>query len=131
VSGRAFFYEEIDGVIKNLPNNKSPRPDGFTNEFYKKCWPIIKADFYNVCKDFLDSSLCLRSINSSHISLIPKVDSPSSISDYRPISLLNSSVKLITKLLANRLQPLITGIVHKNQWFHSVKNHTRLLGLGL
>ena len=111
-----FSSEEIDGVIKNLPNNKSPGPDGFTNEFYKKCWPIIKTDFYNLCNHFFDSSLCLRSINSSHITLIPKVDNPSSISDYRPISLLNSFVKLITKLLANRLQPLITGIVHKNQY---------------
>jgi retron-type reverse transcriptase len=39
-----------------------------------------------------------------------------SINDYRPISLLNSSIKLITKLLANRLQPLITKLVHANQY---------------
>jgi hypothetical protein len=98
-----FPNEEIDGVIKNLPNNKSPGPNGFNNEFYKKCWPVIKTDFYRLCRDFHDNSICLRSINSSHITLIPKVDNPASLSDYRPISLLNSSVKLITKLLANRL----------------------------
>lgn len=82
-----FTNAEIDGVIKNLPNNKSPEPDGFNNEFYKHCWPFIKNDFYELCRAFHESSLCLRSINSSHITLILKVDSPTTISDYRPISL--------------------------------------------
>lgn len=40
-----FSSAEIDEVIKNLPNNKSPGLDGFNNEFYKKYWPIIKSDF--------------------------------------------------------------------------------------
>jgi len=44
------------------------------------------------------------------------VDRPTRISEYRPISLLNSSVKIITKLLANRLQPLITKLIHVNQY---------------
>lgn len=109
-----FSSNEIDGVIKNLPNNKSPGSDGFNNEFYKKCWFIIKADFYNLCKAFHENRLCLRSINSSRITLVPKVENPVSISDYRPISLLNSSLKLLTKLLANRLQPIITKLVHRN-----------------
>ena len=37
-----FSTAEIDETIKRLPNNKSPGPDGFTNEFIKKCWSIIK-----------------------------------------------------------------------------------------
>jgi len=66
--------------------------------------------------DFYQGNLCLRSINSSFITLIPKVDGPISVNDFRPISLLNSSIKIITKLLANRLQPHITSLVHKNQY---------------
>ena len=38
------------------------------------------------------------------------------VSDFRPISLLNSSVKLLIKTLANRLQPKITSLIHKNQY---------------
>lgn len=60
--------------------------------------------------------MCLRSINGSYITLIPKVDGPTRINEYKPISLLNSSVKIITKLLANRLQPLITKLVYANQY---------------
>lgn len=111
-----FSNTEVDEVIKNLPNNKSPGPDGFNNEFYKKCWDIIKSDIYNLCRAFHENGVCLRSINSSHITLVPKVDSPMTIADYRPISLLNSSVKLLTKILANRLQPVITKLVHRNQY---------------
>ena len=111
-----FTTTEIDAVIRNLPNNKSPGPDGFNNEFFKQCWSIIKQDFYDLGRAFFQGSLCLRSINSSHITLLPKVDNPISISDYRPISLLNTSFKLLTKILANRLQPVITKMVHQNQY---------------
>jgi retron-type reverse transcriptase len=65
---------------------------------------------------FFDEEICLRSINTSHITLIPKKDGPSTAADYRPISLLNTSFKLITKVLANRLQKIIRQIIHKNQY---------------
>jgi retron-type reverse transcriptase len=52
----------------------------------------------------------------SHITLLPKVDGPRSVSEYRPISLLNTSIKIITKLLANRLQRVILDLIHKNQY---------------
>lgn len=103
-------------VIKALPNDKSPGPNGFNNEFLKKSWPIIRYDFYNLRNAFHGNSVCLRSINSSHITLIPKVDGARLVSKFRPISLLNCLVKLVTKLLANRLQPLITALIHKNQY---------------
>lgn len=47
---------------------------------------------------------------------MPKVDGPTRIGEFRPISLLNSSIKVLTKLLANRLQPFITRLVHANQY---------------
>jgi hypothetical protein len=47
--------------------------------------------------------------------LVHKVNNPAKINDYRPISLLSSVLKILTKLLANRLQPVILRIVHSNQ----------------
>lgn len=98
-----FSQEEIDNIIKTLPNDKSPGPDGFSNEFLKKSWSVIKQDFYDLCNAFYNNSVCLRSINSSYITLFPKTDAASLVTEFRPISLINSSVKLLTKLLANRL----------------------------
>jgi retron-type reverse transcriptase len=51
-----------------------------------------------------------------YITLIPKVPSPKNINEYRPITLLNCVLKLLTKLLADRLQKVVLKIVHKNQY---------------
>jgi hypothetical protein len=48
----AFSHEEIDDVIKNLPLDKSPGPYGFNTNFVKRCWPIIKQNFYGLCDAF-------------------------------------------------------------------------------
>jgi len=111
-----FSRDEIDAVISQLPRNKSPGPDGFNNEFIKSCWSFIANDFYDLIEDFQHGNLCLRSINASNITLIPKTEGANRINDFRPISLLNSSMKIITKLLANRLQGFIPRIIHKNQY---------------
>lgn len=50
------------------------------------------------------------------VTLVPKKDRPNMVNDFKPISLLNSSIKLITKLLANRLQRVILRLVHKNHY---------------
>jgi hypothetical protein len=111
-----FLKKDIDKIFAELPNNKSPGPDGFNGEFLKKCWPTLAQDFYDLCRDFFEGSVCLRRINSSYITLIHKKDCPLFISDFRPISLLNSSIKLLTKLLADRLQKVIISLVHANQY---------------
>jgi retron-type reverse transcriptase len=77
---------------------------------------LVAPDFYKLIEDFYNGNLCMRSINSSYITLVPKTDNPSMVGDFRPISLLNSSFKIITKLLAERLQKVILRLIHKNQY---------------
>lgn len=84
--------------------------------FVKKCWPIISQDFYNLCHAFYEGNVCLQSINGSYITLIPKHGNAVKVADFRPISLLNISVKIFTKILANRLQVLMPSLIHKNQY---------------
>lgn len=109
-----FTHEEIDQVMAHLPSDKSPGLDGFNIYFVKKCWPIIKYDFYELCQAFYQGDICLQSINGSYITLIPKVDAPTHSSNFRPLYLLNISVKIMTKLLADRLQRVITHYVRQN-----------------
>lgn len=111
-----FFREEIDKIIVVLPSNKSTGPDGFNGVFLKKCCVIIAQDFYDLCQGFWDRSINFQSINSFFITLVPKKDNPSLVGDFRPISLLNSSIKLITKILVYRLQKVIIPLIHKNQY---------------
>jgi hypothetical protein len=113
---RPFSTEEIDNVILDLPSDKALGPDGFNNSFTKKCWPIIRSDMYKLCFDIFHHRADLKSINHSYITLVPKKDNPEKVNDFSPISLLNSSIKMVTKLLANRLQPLAMDIIHENQY---------------
>lgn len=110
-----FTKDEIDAVISQLPRGKSPSPDGF-NKFIKSCWSIIANDFYDLIRNFLQERLCIRSINASNITLIPKSEGANKVNDFRPISLLNTSMMVITKLLEHRLQGIIPKLMHKNQY---------------
>ena len=84
-----FTPEEIDGVVKEMPPDRAPGPDGFSGAFLKACWPIIKHDFYSLCLQFYEGNLDITSISDGLITLIPKVNAPTSVNDYRPITLLN------------------------------------------
>jgi hypothetical protein len=83
---KPFTPKEINDVVADFPHNKSPGPDGFNAEFLQKCWPIVKKDFYDLCNQFHQGSLCLQSINSCFITLVPKRDAASTVHDFRPIS---------------------------------------------
>lgn len=109
-----FSREKIDRIVAIMPPDKALGPDGFNGLFIKKCWPIIKEDFYKFCQDFFDGTVDLKLIKSSFITLIPKNNSRKTINDFRPISLLNCSIKILTKILAERLQLVILLLLHKN-----------------
>jgi hypothetical protein len=87
-----------------MPLDKAPGPDGFNGLFLKKCWPVIKGDFLALCDEFYSGSVNLEGLNTSYITLIPKTNSPETVSDYRPMSLMNINPKIFSKILAERLQ---------------------------
>ena len=118
-----FTKEEIDDIVKSIPADRAPGPDGFNGFFLKKCWHIVKEDIYKLCFDFYNGIVDLQPINNSYITLVPKINNPSRVNDYRPISLLNIVLKILTKLLANRLQPFLLKMVHQNQ-YGFIRNRT-------
>jgi hypothetical protein len=111
-----FSEEEVWDTVKRLPSDKAPGPDGFTGRFYKTCCPIIKNDIMAAiscvwaCK-FRN----MRVLNSAFITLLPKMHPTHYAKDYRPISLVQSFAKLITKVLANRLAGRLHEMVSTNQ----------------
>lgn len=111
-----FTKEDIDDVVKHMPIDKAPGPDGFNGLFIKKCWQIIKRDVYDLCSDFFENRVDLTSINNSFITLVPKINNPSTVNDFKPIALINCIIKIIPKLLGNRLQSSNIPLVHKNQY---------------
>lgn len=83
--------------------------------FYQKYWEIIGPDILDYTLNILKNGAPLLSINKTYISLIPKTNFPNTPSDYRPISLCNVILKIITKIIANRIKQILPNIVHENQ----------------
>ncbi|KAL0355834.1 UNVERIFIED_CONTAM: hypothetical protein Sradi_4030300 [Sesamum radiatum] len=86
--------------------------DRFNALFYRTCWDIIWDDVVAAVQDFLSGSPLPTSIIATSIVLIPKVKNPTRWSEYRPISLCNTSN---TKLLNDRLKFLLPLIIVPNQ----------------
>jgi hypothetical protein len=55
-------------------------------------------------------------LNSTFLTLIPKVNKPRLFGDFRPISLCNLSYKIISKIIANRLNLFFPDLFRKNNW---------------
>jgi hypothetical protein len=122
-----FTRKDIDKVIKEMPCDKAPGPDGFNGQFLKKCWHIIKEDIYALCFDFFSGLVDIQAINNSFITLIPKVNNPSTVNDFRPISLINCVVKDHYKI--TRRQTSVSNHplgASKSIWFYQNKDHSRL-----
>jgi hypothetical protein len=110
-----FSMEEIEEVVRCSDGNKCPGPDGFNFAFVKKFWGILKDDFRILFDQFHGNSTFPKSLLSYFVTLIPKVSSPISLSDFRPISLLGCIYKIIAKVLAKRLANVMDSIISSNQ----------------
>lgn len=107
--------EEISETIKQLNPSSSPGNDGFTGYFYRSCWEIIQADVYAFIVDFFKGAYLPRPISATTLVLLPKMNAPRQLGEYRPISLSNFSGKIISKILANRLAQFLPHIVDEEQ----------------
>ena len=73
------------------------------------------GDITNAVLVALNLGIILESINTTFISLIPKIQNPKKVSDFRPISLCNVFYKLISKVLVNRLKLVLPYVVSDSQ----------------
>ncbi|XP_077228445.1 uncharacterized protein LOC143861405 [Tasmannia lanceolata] len=112
---KPFSSEEIKAAVFSQNGNKAPGPDGFNGEFFKKIWYLIGKDTERAIQHFFKSGKLLPEVNTTFIALIPKSPDASSHEKFRPISLCNFLYKTITKLLANRLKPLMDRIISPTQ----------------
>ena len=111
-----FCEDEVWKRISSLPSNKAPGLDGFTGKFYKTCWAIIKKDIMAAVSAMWSRKMAnFEVLNSAYITLIPKKDDATNIREYRPISLVHSFAKLITKPLSNILAGRLDQLITPNQ----------------
>lgn len=98
-----------------MSNDKAPRPDGLPVEFYKSNIEWITEDFIQLYNEAINYSTLGLEINRGVIKLIPKYGDKSLIKNWRLITLLNVSYKILSMMLALRLEILLPLIVSNTQ----------------
>ena len=111
----AFTENEVWCCIKSCDGNKAPGLDGFNMQSIKKGWGFMKKDILDFMGEFHNNCKLPKCLNSSFITLIPKIENPMALSDYRPISLIGSMYKILAKVLAARLKKIILVVVGEVQ----------------
>jgi hypothetical protein len=110
-----FLEEEVKDTIWSCDGNKSPGPDGFNLNFFKACWLIVKHDVLAFFSEFHENAFLPKALTASFLTLVPKKDHPQELFDYRPICLIGSLYKVLSKLLANRLKLVLGKLISKCQ----------------
>ena len=106
---------ELEQALKKMENNKSPGIDGLTSNFYKHFWPILGPDITQVFNHCFQHGLLTRTQRRGIITLIYKKGDRKKIHNWRPITLLTTDYKILTKALANRLTNVLPSIIHSDQ----------------
>jgi len=107
--------EECHKVIVQMTKNKAPGGDGLTIEFYQEFWNEIKYIFVNALNANFDNNVMSETQKQGLITLIYKKGEPDNLNNWRPITLLNYDYKIMAAVLANRMQKVISSIIHENQ----------------
>ena len=119
-----FTVEEILNVITNLKSGKAPGPDCFPTEFYKKFSTKVAPILLEVFGECLDNMALPTTMTQAVISVLLKKDKdPSKCESYRPVSLLGCDYKILTKILACRLESVLPKCIHTNQTGFVVNRH--------
>lgn len=110
-----FTDADVLNVLSKMGKNKSPGPDGFTPEFFISTWSIIGKDVTKGILHFFNSLEMPRIVNSTAIALVPKIDNPTNVNHYRPISCCNTLYKCVSKLLADRIRVVLPSLISPSQ----------------
>ena len=112
---KPFSLDKVKAAVWDCESFKCPGPDGINFGFIKDFWDIMRDDVMRFLVEFHRNGRLAKGINSTFIALIPKVESPQRLSDFRPISLVGSLYKILSKVLANRLRSVMDFVISDSQ----------------
>lgn len=108
--------EELEATLKWFKIDKSPGPDGWPVEFYLAFLELLGKDLLAIIEESRINGHIHPPMNFTYIALIPKSDSPTSFNDFRPISLCNCLYKIISKIIANYIKPILSNHISQEKF---------------
>lgn len=122
---RNITVEELTTTVKSMQCGKCPGPDGYTAEFYKKFLHKLAPILIDMFNESFESLKLPQTLTQASISLILKKNKDLLFcASYRPISLLNVDFKLLSKLLAVRLESTLPSIISPDQTGFIINRHS-------
>ncbi|KAL4383428.1 hypothetical protein GQ457_15G011540 [Hibiscus cannabinus] len=106
---------EIRAALMDMAPLKAPGIDGLHAEFYQRNWDIVGPSICGTIRGVFSGGSLDPELNRTLLVLIPKVTSPESFAEFRPISLCSIIYKILTKVIVNRLKPLMPHLVSPTQ----------------
>ncbi|KAF3784052.1 retrotransposable element ORF2 protein [Nymphaea thermarum] len=110
---------EIKWAIMEADRDSAPGPDGFDNSFFQANWSIVHEAVGGggggAIRGFFNTSRLVKSVNKTHIVLLPKEQGVTQVEKFRPISLCTSISKFITRIMVKHMRPILNKIISKNQ----------------
>lgn len=98
-------------AVFDIADDKAPGPDGYSSGFIKAAWPVVGQEVTKAVLEFFSTGKLLKQVNSTLLALIPKVHTPMTVGDFRPISCCNVLYKIIAELLVQRLSVVVDKII--------------------
>ena len=110
-----FTEEEILAAISGLNDDKATGPDGFPIAFWSFSWEFVKEEVMGFFREFFLHDQFVKSLNATFLVLVPKGRTVKDLKDLRPISLVGSLYKILSKVLANRIRRVMSLAISQHQ----------------
>lgn len=108
---KPFLSLAVENSMRSMGRFKAPGPDGFQPVFYQDCWEVVGQSVTNFVLNFFETGQLPSKANDALLVLIPKVDKPEKMAQFRPISLCNVLFKIITKSMVMRLKRVMPKLI--------------------
>eukprot|EP00253_Pinus_taeda_P016357 PITA_16357 len=108
--------EEVEAAMKIMAKDKTPGPDGWTIELFLFFFNLIGSEITDVVEESRQKGEVYNPFNSTFLALIPKKDDPENFEDFRSISLCNCIYKIIAKVIAIRIVPILSRNISMEQF---------------
>nr|WMB96822.1 hypothetical protein [Solanum melongena]WMB96868.1 hypothetical protein [Solanum melongena]WMB97045.1 hypothetical protein [Solanum aethiopicum] len=107
--------DEVRAAVFAMNPHKSPGIDGFPPGFSQKAWAVVGPKLVLLVQEAFQTGVFDSDLNKTLVTLIPKTENPEIIGQFRPISLCTVPLKVISKVLVDRLRPYLSKLVGKTQ----------------
>ncbi|KAJ1099813.1 hypothetical protein NDU88_004908 [Pleurodeles waltl] len=115
------LLSEIQEAIRSLANGKTPGPDGLPAEFFKAYSTQLAPKLLTLYGEAIVSACLPHTLREATLdSLLKPHKDPTSLHSYRPLALLNTDYKILAKVVAMRLAPLVPALVHDLRRFFRI-----------